>query len=287
MIDCILSIIDKTRNLKFEIIVVDNNSEPDLENIITKTLPQENRPQLHFINLTENIGFGRANNIGLKIAKGRNILFLNPDTVLINNAIEILSHFLDIHIKAGACGGNLYDSDNNPAYSFKRFLPGIFWEINELLNCYPQKFIFGSNYSFNYKEKPFKVGYITGADLMVKSDIVKKLGGFRNDYFLYYEETDLCFRIKKQGWEIYNIPSAKIMHLESKSFGDSEEWQSDFKTKNIEKSRNIYNKKNLNQFQKTISDFLYKMFLESRFLLLKERTKKDYYKKRKKYFQSE
>lgn len=279
---CIESIIEYTSGIKYEVIVVDNNSEPDFIEIINRSIPLEKKDAFHFLSLPENIGFGRANNEGLKIAKGRNILFLNPDTLLLDNSIKILSDFLDSHPEAGACGGNLVDENFKPAFSFKRFLPGCFWELNELLNTIPQKIFYGASQTFNYKNKPLKVGFISGADLMVKKNVLDTTGAFRDDYFMYFEETDLCHRIRKHGWKIYNIP-VRIQHLESRSLPESDSYQSEFKTKHLELSRQIYYQLNVKGLEGKLSQLLYYLFLHSRLLLLKNKNKREYYAQRLKY----
>lgn len=284
--DCIDSIGVHTRDLEYEVIVVDNDSEPDFKETILSLLHHPPLSGIKFLSLSENIGFGRANNQGLKTATGRNILFLNPDTLLMNNAVKILSDFLDNNSRAGACGPNILDESQNPAFSFKRFLPGIFWEFNELLNYYPQKLKYGQNTSFNHTGKPLEVGYATGAALMVKKEVLDKVGAFRDEFFLYYEETDLCYRIRKAGWKIFNVPEAEIIHLESKSFTKGEEWQSETKTKYIEESRKIYYRLNSPLFQKKLSDLIYSAFLHSRHKLLRSPGKKEYYGLRRKYFRS-
>ena len=282
--DCVTSIIEKTREITYEVIVVDNDSEPDFEEKIKKSIPDNLFPSFKFIALNKNIGFGRANNEGLKIAKGRNIFFLNPDTLLLNNAIKILSDFLDNHPAAGACGGNLFDCSLQPSYSFKRFLPGVFWELNDLLNILPEKLIYRNNRFFNHTNSYIEVGYISGADLMVKSKTLEETGGFRKEYFLYFEETDLCYRIKRKGWKIYSVPDAKIQHLESRSFSSSSEYQNSFKTECIEGSRNIYYNLNKSSAARFVSQFIYQIFLDSRIILIKSKPKKEYYRQRKKYF---
>lgn len=285
IINCIKSLYEKTNDINYEIILVDNNSEPNFQKTISEGLSKVNIPNIYFINLKENVGFGRANNKGLNIAKGRNIFFLNPDTLLINNAIKILSDFLDTHQQVGACGGNLVDGDHQPTHSYKRILPGLLWDINELFNNKLLELIFGKkNLYYNNKRRPLKVSYITGADLMVKREVLKQVGSFCPEFFMYYEETDLCARIKKGGWDIYNIPSARIIHLESKSFKTSGPIQSEIKTKTLEESRIIYNKRNLKSWEITLSDFIYDIFLLSRIKMLKEGNKKKYYILRRKYF---
>lgn len=282
--DCVKSVLKFTKNLCYEVIIVDNNSEKDFQTTISKNIPEDKLNIFKFLALPENIGFGRANNEGVKIAQGRHIFYLNPDTLLLNNAIKILSDFLDSHPKAGACGANLYDANLNPNYSHKRIAPGVFWELNEILNTLPQKILYGKNFFFNHTEKPMEVAYITGADLMVKKEIIDKNGGFRRDFFMYFEETDLCYRIKKEGWKIYNVPDAKIIHLEgSSSFGSTQEFGSENKIKFLEESRNIYYNLNANPLKKGLANLIYVTFLYSRKVLIRNEAKKTYYDKRIRY----
>lgn len=282
--ESIRSIIRHTEGVSYEIIIVDNNSEPEFQSNIQNSLSIDKPLDIRYLALPENIGFGRANNKGWEISKGRNIFFLNPDTLLLNNAIKLLSDFLDRHPKAGACGGNLYGTDLQPAFSFSRILPGLKWELNELLNYIPQKISFGKDSHFNTSTKTLPVKYITGADLMVKRTVLNITGGFSSDFFLYYEETDLCYRILNVGYKIFNIPEAKIQHLESKSMEESGEFQSDFKTKYLEKSRKIYYSRNVGSFRQILSDAIYLAFLKSRALLIRDKRKKEYYNARIKYF---
>ena len=285
IIDCIKSIKELTQGIDYEIIIVDNNSEPDFEQRIRNGALLNNDGNFKFIGLLENIGFGRANNEGIKIAKGKNILFLNPDTLLASNAIKILSDYLDKNPKTGACGGNLINEAGNPIQSYRKILPGLFWEFNELLNNIPQNIIYGKIDKFyNQTEKPIKVAFITGADLMVKREVLEKTGLFCDQFFLYFEETDLCNRITNAGYSIYNVPEAVIYHLESKSFEIDEAWQSEFKTKNFETSRKIYYRRNVGRFQRILSDLIYSLLLTSRILMIKNPLKKEYYILRKKLF---
>ena len=283
--DCVKSIISLTHDVEYEVIIVDNNSEPDFETIISQKIPSESQDNFHFISLPENIGFGRANNEGLKIAKGRNILFLNPDTLLLNNAIKILSEFLDTHNEAGACGGNLFDIDKKPTYSYKMQLPGIAWELNELFNNKLHIGLYGKiSHFYNTGRNPLQVAFITGADLMVKKQVLDSAGAFSDAFFMYFEETDLCARIKRAGWKIYSIPQAHIQHLESKSFEKTDKWESELKTALLEESRHIYYKRNYGKMKRWYANFIYDLFLQSRISLIRNKSKKDYYKLRRKHF---
>ncbi|MDE6113925.1 MAG: glycosyltransferase family 2 protein [Muribaculum sp.] len=271
--DCINTIFCKTLDVDYEIIIVDNNSEK-LEDVIIEAKDS----RIRLLQLSENIGFGGANNAGVEIARGRNLFFLNPDTLLINNAIKILSDFLDNNPKCGVCGGNLFNKDMHPVCSFHRKMPGIFWEIDDLFHTIPEKILYGKNRYFNYSGKPIRVGYIQGADLMITTSLFKKLGGFSDDFFMYYEETDLCRRVKKAGYAIISEPKAEIIHYESASFDNSEAVKRKWKI--VYESRKIYLIKGHSYIKYKLSNFLCYLFLRSRILLLKNSPKKEIYKVR-------
>lgn len=214
LVGAIDSVFDKTKGVSFEVIVVDNHSEDDSEWIVKKRYGG----QVKYLSLMENIGFGRANNEGLKIATGRNVLFLNPDTLLMNNAIYVLSQYLDNDLRCGVVGGNLYDGDLQPTHSHSMLFPSIFNELDQASFRVLSKIIYGRNFQFNYMERPIKVAYICGADMMVRRSILDDVKGFDSDFFMYFEETELTFRIRMAGYSVFNVPDAKIVHLEGKSF---------------------------------------------------------------------
>lgn len=214
MLDAINSILDKVEEIDYEIIVIDNNSTDNSKEI----LAEKYGDKVTYLGLAENIGFGRANNEAAKIATGRNLFFLNPDTVLLNNAVKILSDYLDNNPNVGCCGGNLYDADMNPAMSFYRFSPKIFQEIDTFLEGIPGKILYGRNSKFNNKSKPLTVAWIMGADLMVKKKIFDMVQGFDPAFFMCWEEIELQYRINKEGYKIISVPYAQIIHLEGKSY---------------------------------------------------------------------
>jgi GT2 family glycosyltransferase len=220
LVDAIDSVFDKTEGVEYEIIVVDNASSDNSKNILADKYGNK----VIYLALPENIGFGRANNEAAKIAKGRNLFFLNPDTILLNNAVKILSDYLDNNPRVGCCGGNLYDADGKPTNSFCRFfVPSVFEEINHLFFLIPEKILYRNNLIFNNTDKSLEVGYITGADLMIRKNLFDILNGFDPDFFMYYEETELEYRVKKMNFIIINVPSARIIHMEGKSNSDNYE----------------------------------------------------------------
>ena len=209
------SVIEKTKDLNYEIILVDNASTDGSVEFFEK----EYKDKIIFIKNDKNIGFGRANNKGIEIAKGKYVFLLNSDTLLINNAIKILFDFMEKNKDCGVCGGNLFDINLKPTHSFLRELPCLSSEIDSELN-FLGKFIrkvTKKRKDFNYSKSEKEVGYITGADMMIRKEILLETGCFDEDFFMYSEETELTYRIKKRGYKIISVPQAMIIHLEGKS----------------------------------------------------------------------
>lgn len=246
--DCIESIIDKTQEVTYEIILVDNASEDGSKEYF------ENDKRIIYIYHHENLGFGRANNLGLEHAGGRNILFLNPDTKLINNAVKILVAYLDQHPDVGACGGNLFDKSFKPAISFKRIFPGLKDEISNFLFHIPEKVIYNKSWYFNFSDRDIDAAYISGADLMIRHSVLQEVGSFSSDFFMYYEETDLCMRIHRAGYKIKSVPQAQIQHLEGQSFQNSVNTR---RIKISEESRNIFYRRNYSKGYHKIANMIY------------------------------
>lgn len=211
--NCLSSIYRETHGLFFEIIVVDNASIDNSVEIVKQFFPE-----VILIQGSKNMGFANANNWGFTYSKGRNIFFLNPDTILVNNAVYLLSDFLDNKKKVGICGANLFNSDMSKAHSFKRLFPSIFTEIDDVFFHLFTFLLYRNNREFNITDKPLSVGYITGADLMIKRTVLDEVGCFDSDFFMYYEETELTWRVKKAGYDVYSVPKAEVIHLEGKSF---------------------------------------------------------------------
>ena len=207
-LDCLSSIYEKTTGVEFEVFVVDNASCDDSTSAIKAAFPQ-----VKLIENPENIGFGRANNIAIKQSNGKYVFLLNTDTALINNAIKVLFDFMEKSPQTGACGGNLFDAEMNPVHSFG------------LLKT-PKNYIFrllGLRYLCKRKKNDTnrgelqQVGQIIGADLMLRKSVLDEIGIFDERFFLYFEESELQFRIKKAGYEIFYIPDAFIFHFEGGS----------------------------------------------------------------------
>ncbi|MDR1985241.1 MAG: glycosyltransferase family 2 protein [Prevotellaceae bacterium] len=246
---CLKSVFEKTKDIEFEIIVVDNFSADGSQQMMKVEFPN-----VKLIESPENLGFGRANNLGAKSATGKYLMLLNSDTILRNNAIKILFDFIDKNAKIGICGGNLFNEDKKPTHSYSS-LPCFTQELKRLL------LIPNRNY-FNHTNKPQKVGYITGADLMIRAEIFNRLNGFDSDFFMYYEESELTYRVKKEGYKVYSVPQAEIIHLERKSFSDNGN-----RLEMIFKSCKIYYKKTHSGLYRIITNSIIMTTIISRLII--------------------
>ncbi|MCR5260805.1 MAG: glycosyltransferase family 2 protein [Candidatus Gastranaerophilales bacterium] len=215
-IDAIKSVQEKTVGLEYEIFVVDNNSQDGSIEAI-----EQEFPNINIIKNERNAGFGTANNLGIRQAKGKYVFCLNTDTLLINNAIKIMFDFMEKeeNKNVGVCGGYLCDK-NMKAMSCGGMLP----TINEIYWKFALRYIFRERYkkyklTINSDDKNYadKIEYIIGADIFFRKSVLDEVGLFDENIFLYYEETDLCKRIKNKGYDIKFVKDAQIIHLEGGS----------------------------------------------------------------------
>lgn len=198
--ECIASIKEKTIGANYEIIVVDNNSADGSLNSLISSYPD-----IIFKLEEKNYGFGVANNIGATIAKGKYLFFLNPDTLLVNDAISVLYRYMEANNNVAICGGNLYKGDMKPASSY-HVMDFLLFEYKIIFNIHRP-------IGFNYTNTPKEVDVIVGADLFIRSSLFTENKGFDSDFFMYFEEVELCNRIQKKGYKIVSVPEAKIVHF--------------------------------------------------------------------------
>lgn len=253
---CIDSIFQHTHGVIFEVILIDNAScDGSIELFREDT-------RITFVESPENLGFGKANNVASDYARGRYLFLLNPDTQLVNNAIKIFFDYMNEHPDVGICGGNLYDGEMHPTHSHSLFFPSILVDIDNLFGGLLKKKIFKDRFEFNCTQQPLKVAYITGADMFMGKELFDRVGKFSSDFFLYYEETDLAYRVKKDGYISVNIPDAKIIHLEGKSF----RYTKDRIAKSMQGRKTFY-KRSYGTFYTCFANFLLGVTYISRLML--------------------
>ena len=210
LLPCLSSIFEKEQRISREVIIVDNGSRDGSVNEVRNTFPL-----VHLIENEKNLGFAKAVNQGLQKASGRYALLLNPDTQVKKGAIERLVSFMDAHSDVGVAGAQLLNADGSKQNSIANF-PSL---GTELLNKSLLRWLFPKKFpgkERNYS-KPIEVDSVIGACMMVRRDTLDQVGLLDEDYFLFLEETDWCYRMKKAGWKIYHVPQAEIYHFQGKS----------------------------------------------------------------------
>lgn len=206
--DCLDSIFSLTKRIDFEVIVVDNASSDGSE-----TYVRERFPSILWVNSGSNLGFGRANNLGVERAMGKYIFFLNSDTILLNDAVSLFFDHMESNREKeslGVLGAYLLDKNGNVNISFGYF-PTPIREFAYLWRKLCHKSIEVSN-SDKYVE------CISGADMFIPRELFLKIGGFDPQIFMYYEETDLQYRLSKIDVNRKVITGPRIIHLEGGSF---------------------------------------------------------------------
>jgi GT2 family glycosyltransferase len=212
---CLQSIKENPASESFEIIVVDNGSGDGTVDAIG-----ENFPGVIVIANSENRGFSAANNQAIKIAKGQYLFLLNPDTIIHPQSLDNLIKVLDEKPTAGACGPSFIDTDGTP-HSSVGYLP-TFRSLLYGKTFFRSLGIFRSHYKklaatkFNY-DRQSEVEQLSGAALMVNRSVMNEIGLMDENFFLYYEDVDLCLRIRKAGWKIIYSPDSVITHIGGRS----------------------------------------------------------------------
>ena len=201
---------------KTEYFVVDNNSNDGSVEFL-----RENFPDVNVIANKENFGFGKANNQALKIAGGKYLLIVNPDVVVGEKSIKTLIDFLESNPESGAVGPKIVDREGKFELGSRRGFPtpfAAFSKITGLAALFPRSRLF-AKYNLTYLDidEQCEVDSLSGAFMLIKREIYEKVGGFDEDFFMYGEDIDLCYRIKNGGWKIFYLPSAEIIHYKGES----------------------------------------------------------------------
>lgn len=211
IIQCIKSIYEHLKGLKFEIIVIDNCSfNRDIEEL------NNIYPEVNLILLNNNNGFGFANNIGMKASSGKYFLLLNPDIIIQDNSIYILFETLEKYKNAAVVGPVQYKPGSGLEYYYT-FFPSLYSRFTQEFGLYMKTNLMKKRfYSFLdsniARGVPFKVDWVIGSSMMVRKEIFELTGGFDEAFFLYEEETEWQYRIKKMGYDILMVPEAKVIH---------------------------------------------------------------------------
>jgi GT2 family glycosyltransferase len=209
LLNCIRSLM-RTEGSSCEVIVVDNGSQDGSGTEVKRLFPD-----VKLIQNDSNQGFAKAVNQGLRVFSGKYALLLNPDTQVKEGAVEKLFSFMEGHREAGAAGVQLLNSDGTKQNSIANF-PSL---ATDLLNKRMLRWL--SPERFPGKERSYaeaiEVDSVIGACLLVRRKTMEEVGFLDEDYFLFLEETDWCYRMKKAGWKVYHVSQAEVIHFQGKS----------------------------------------------------------------------
>ncbi len=225
--NCIKTLVDsfsKDRFYDYEIIVVDNNSKDDTVERVS-SLKGRYAKRVKLIVNSRNFGFSKGNNIGARKASGDFLLFLNPDVMVQNIKFSVLLNFLSSRKKAGALTVKLLREDGSIDMACHRGMPDLWRSFCYLsglerlarFSSFTARIFGGYHLLDKDLAKTHTVEAISGAFFLVKRKVFDQAGGFDEDYFMYAEDLDLCYRINKAGYRIYFYPRFKALHLKYKS----------------------------------------------------------------------
>ncbi len=212
---CLRSVAKASSGLDVEVLVVDNDST---DNTVESLEPLF--PQVRFMRAGGNLGFSRANNLALKEASGRYVLFLNPDTIVAEGVLSDCIRFMDNHPQAGAAGVRMINRDGSFARESRRSVPTPFvslCKMTGLCSLLPKSRVFGRYYS-GYLDpmEANRIEIVSGAFMFVRREALERTGGFDESFFMYGEDVDLSYRILKEGFENWYIP-VPVLHYKGES----------------------------------------------------------------------
>lgn len=213
---CLRSLYDGTQGLTFEIFVVDNGSADGSSEMVRREFPY-----VHLIPNAVNVGFARASNQAIRRSRGRYILLLNPDTSTLHNAVTKMVQLMDEHPEVGAVGPKILTQDGQIDLRCARRFPSLgseLWEKTGLAARFPHSRLFASYLMGHWDHQQGReVELLTGACLMVRREVIDQVGPLDGDFFLYGEDMDWCYRMRRAGWKICYYPDAAITHLGGQS----------------------------------------------------------------------
>lgn len=206
--ECLDSVFGQAGRHVVEVVVVDNNSSDGSVDTV-----REAYPQVHVIANTDNVGFARANNQGVRAARGRYVLLLNSDAMLTPGALDQLMALADARPAAGVIGAQLINRDGSFQASFND-IPTLLQEFLVLSGV--GRLLFGRQFPSHGPEEeagPKPAGWVGGACMLLPREVYLAAGGLDEDYFMYAEDVDLCCVIHDQGREVWYQPTARVIHL--------------------------------------------------------------------------
>ncbi len=234
----LLSLNKALKNISHEIFIVDNASTDGSVELIKNSFPE-----VTLIDNKINLGFSKANNQGMKISKGKYILLINPDTLVSEDTLSEMINFFEEHPEVGLAGCKILNPDGTLQLACRRSLPGpwtSFCKVTGLSTLFPKSKIF-ARYNLTYldENKSCEVDAVSGSFMMFTREVYEKIGGLDEEYFMYGEDLEFCYRIQEGGYKIFYVASTQIIHYK----GESTKRSSVDETKIFYKAMHLFVKK--------------------------------------------
>ncbi len=216
LLNCVRSLEGALESVSGEVIVVDNASSDGAVAELNRCFPW-----ITTIALEENLGFGAANNIGIERAHGEYILLLNPDTIVEEKTLSVMTDYMDRHDDVAFASSKVILPDGSFDRASKRGFPSpwsSFCRVFGLSRLFPGSRLFGEyNMTYLDPDESASVEAICGCFMFCRAWMLRELGGFDLDFFMYGEDLDLCYRARQKGWEIHYRPETTIVHIKGES----------------------------------------------------------------------
>jgi N-acetylglucosaminyl-diphospho-decaprenol L-rhamnosyltransferase len=215
LVNCVESVLRHSPSVPYEFVVIDSGSFDGVEAALARVCPTA-----RFIQSPNNVGFGCANNLGVKAALGTYLLLLNPDTLVSQGAIDALYRAARTLPGVGAVGPKIMNADGTPQDTCVRAFPTLLNQALEsslLRTLTPRSALWGASALHGPSSAPVAVEALSGACMLMRRDVFLSLQGFSEDYFMYSEDIDLCFRLSMKGLSCYFVPESSIVHFGGKS----------------------------------------------------------------------
>lgn len=215
--NCLASLGEAARSATYEVVVADNASTDGSAEYLRREWPN-----VRVIETGANRGFAGAANLAIRASSGRHVLLLNPDAVALGGALDVLVDFLDATPNAGVVSPRLLNTDltdQGTARAFPTPFAGIFGRRSLLTRLFPRnrwsrRYLVGRDRT---GDEPFEVDWVSGACLMSRRDLIDRVDGLDEGFFMHWEDADLCKRIKNAGYSVHCVPKARVVHHEGGS----------------------------------------------------------------------
>ncbi|MDQ7815422.1 MAG: glycosyltransferase [Melioribacteraceae bacterium] len=258
LLNLLQSIRNAMNNFAVEIIVVDNASDDGSIELL-----KEKYPDVKLIVNEKNVGFGAANNQALQIARGKYFLLINPDTIIKENTLNEMISFFRRTPDAGIAGCKVLNPDGTLQLACRRGFPGpwtSFTKVMGLSRIFPKSKLF-ARYNLTYldENQTYEVDAVSGAFMMMRRELYEKIGGFDQQFFMYGEDLDLCYRSQKSGYKVYYLHTTEVIHFKGEST----------KRSSLDETKVFYNAMHLFVRKHFSSSFLIESILQSAIIFRK------------------